>query len=128
MSYIQNLFFKYVSDIVLLPLVQDIFDEVGAIITQNGLVWPITHEGGETLYYNINIQSKEVFLLPQLDSDDSEATRVSDEKTIAFLLTDIQGAIHTISLINKILRQPKETLYIGLGLGPHSFAILSTKN
>lgn len=88
--------FAQISDLINTPSYQDTLNEAGGIITSTGLIWPVDNEIiGVTFYYDINILSHEVFLLPYLDSDADDATQITNQNDILSLLI----AIHTFTKI-----------------------------
>ncbi len=84
--------FAQISDLINSSAHQDTINEAGGILTSTGLIWPVSGEtDDDILYYDINIQSHEVFLLPYLDSDADDATQVTNQNDILSLLVSIHA-------------------------------------
>lgn len=101
--------FQYVADVIKLPMIQDIFEEIGAIITSGGLIWPIDVDdlsaiSSETpTYYHINVIKKVITFLPTLDADDLLTKAVTDLDEIIAVIDDIRTIV---SLFAKLESDP----------------------
>ncbi|OGD83937.1 hypothetical protein A2572_00045 [Candidatus Collierbacteria bacterium RIFOXYD1_FULL_40_9] len=110
--------YSYVADIILLPMIQGIVDDAGGFITDTGLIWPVEEQNGHLVYYDINVISKEIYLLPNLDSDQDEAIEVTDKRHVLKLQNHIEDFIYVVTHIGRILRNKKSSDNFYLGQGP----------
>ena len=103
--------FAQISDLINSSAYQDTINEVGGIITSTGLIWPVSSEtDDDILYYDINIQSHEVFLLPYLDSDADDATQVTNQTDILSLLIAIQTFTKIVTSLKTLSQNTKNSV------------------
>lgn len=111
--------FGSISNLINTPAHQDTINEVGGIITNTGLIWPVDDSlNGDIYYYDINVLSQEVFLLPYLDSDAEDAIQITNQNEILALVTSIHVFIKIVSSLKILLRNENPVLAACLAQNP----------
>ena len=99
MSVDNSILYKYISDLISIPLARKYIEEAGGYIISSGLIWPIDNLKGETFYYHIDILKKETFFLlgGDLDLDNSEV--VLDQDELLFVISNLQTYLEVTNLL-----------------------------
>ncbi len=117
-----SMLYKYVSDILRIPLLCKYIEDTGGYIISTGLVWPMPTFEGETEYYYINVLDKEIRFLPDFSADLHTAKIVTNQDEILFVIKHLQVYIQNANTIAKLSSIAKKLSQRGLYFGNFSLS------
>ena len=116
MSNSQLDLYKYLSEVVLLPTVQDIITSCGGIIDSKSVLWPLTTFDGRKLYYTINFKSNLVYF--QGKKNESKNELVVNEGEAQYVLSHLVTTIKLSMILATVPDLQDPVFAIMLGQNP----------
>ncbi len=113
----QNLdLYKYLADIIQLPMIQEVIEMHGGTINSNKILWPLTTVYRYKVYYTIDTQSRCVYF--QGVRGKNENKLMNNEKEILFVLNHLLATIRLSMLIANTPDLEDPVLAINLAQNP----------